>query len=95
MPYGVAVAPAGDRVLVANQQSGSVFVIDAETLVVTHWIKVGRYPENLVILPSGSRAYVVNWMSGDISVLNPETGKELKRLEGSDGIRGLALVPAG
>ena len=46
MPYGVAVAPAGDRELVANQQSGSVFVIDAETLVVTHRIKVGRYPES-------------------------------------------------
>jgi hypothetical protein len=34
-------------------------------------------------------------MSGDVSVVNPDTGKELNRLEGSDGIRGLALVPAG
>lgn len=95
MPYGIAVGPAGDRILVANQQSGSVFIIDAASLVVTHRVKVGRYPENVVILPNGSRAYVVNWMSGDISVLNPETGQELKRLEASDGIRGLAIVPAG
>jgi DNA-binding beta-propeller fold protein YncE len=71
-----------------------VLVIDADTSVTMHRIKVGRYPEALAILANGSRAYVINWMSGDISVLNPDTGNELKRLEASDGIRGLALVAA-
>ena len=47
------------------------------------------------MLPDGSKAYVVNWMSGDISVLNGETGRELKRLEAGEGVRGLAIVPAG
>jgi YVTN family beta-propeller protein len=81
-------------VLVANQQSGTVNVVDTPSLVVTHRERVGRYPENIVMHPDGSKAYVVNWMSGDISVLNGETGRELKRLKAGDGARGLAIVPS-
>ena len=75
--------------------AGTVSVVDTASLVATYRAKVGRYPESIVMLPDGSKAYVVNWMSGDISVLNGETGRELKRLEAGEGVRGLAIVPAG
>ena len=42
-----------------------------------------------------SKAYVVNWMSDDISILNGETGRELRRLQSGEGVRGLAIAPAG
>ncbi len=80
---------------VTNQQSGTVNVMDAASLVVTYKTKVGKYPEGVVVQPDGSKVYVANWASGEISVLNGETGQEIKRIKLTGGTRALALVPAG
>ena len=45
MPYGVAPTADGSKILVANQQSGTVSVVDRKRGRVVATVKVGRYPE--------------------------------------------------
>ena len=89
-PYGVAVH--GERILVTNQESASVSVLDAD-LAITATIPVGRYPEGIAV--EGARAYVANWFSDDVSVIDLAQMHEVARRKVPGGPRAAVALPAG
>ncbi|GJD79696.1 YncE family protein [Methylobacterium gregans] len=88
-PYGVAVH--GDRILVTNQESATVSVLDLD-LTVTATIPVGRYPEGIAV--EGARAYVANWFSDDVSVIDLAQMRAVARRKVPGGPRALVARPA-
>ena len=91
MPYGAAVTPDASRVLVTNQQAGTVSVLSAAGDA-PRSIKVGGYPEGVVVSTDGSRAFVANWFSDDVSVLDLQNGSEIRRVKCPGGPRGIAVA---
>lgn len=88
-PYGVAVEDG--RILVTNQESGTVSVLDAE-LALTATIPVGRYPEGIAV--ADGRAYVANWFSDDVSVIDLTQMREVARRKVPGGPRAALALPA-
>jgi YVTN family beta-propeller protein len=70
-PQGLAVAPDGNKVYVANftLPTGEVSVIETATNTVTATISVGNFPQGVAITPDGSKAYIANFRSNDVSVI--------------------------
>ena len=67
---GVAAAPDGSKVYVANEAvNGTVSVIDTATNVVSATIAVGRHPVGVAVKPDGSKVYVANRGNGTVSVI--------------------------
>ncbi|HHY49769.1 MAG TPA: YncE family protein [Alphaproteobacteria bacterium] len=91
MPYGAAVTPDGARVLVTNQQAGTVSVLASDGTS-SPPIKVGDYPEGVIIGADGMRAYVANWFSDDVAVLDLDTLKVIRRIKCPGGPRAIVSV---
>jgi len=68
-PRGLAVAPNGSRVYVANNTSGTVSVIDTATAAVLVTINVGAQPWGVAVTPDNDKVYVVNQLSNTVSVI--------------------------
>jgi YVTN family beta-propeller protein len=88
-PYGVAVQ--ADLILVTNQESASVSILDAD-LALRATIPVGRYPEGIAV--SEGRAYVANWFSDDVSVIDLAQMREVARRTVPGGPRAALTLPA-
>ena len=70
-PFGVAVAPDGGHVYVANLGSNTVSVIDANTgSVVRNPITFGLAPFGVAVAPDGSHVYVANSNSNTVSIID-------------------------
>lgn len=84
-PSGMALAPDGSRLFVANANSDTVSVIDTGTLEVTDcWdtkpmpdLPLGSGPNALAVSPDGERLYVANGGNNCIAVLDTATGRLL------------------
>ena len=72
-PESVAVHPNGTLAYVANAVSGTVSVINLQTLTVTTTISVGVEPAAVALSPAGSLLYVANSASNSLSVINTAT----------------------
>lgn len=70
---GVAVSPDGRRVYVANGGTGTVSVVDSESLRLVGTVRVGRRPWGIALSRDGTRLYVANGLSDDVSVVNTST----------------------
>ncbi|MEU5164111.1 lactonase family protein [Streptomyces sp. NPDC020875] len=80
-PSEVVVAPAGDRLWVANRGHDSISVLtlgpDRERVELVTTVPCGgHWPRDLVLDPGGRRLYAANERSGDVTWfdLDPETG---------------------
>jgi len=69
-PFGIAVAPNGSAVYVANNLGNSVSVIDTATKTVSATIPVGLAPQGLAITPNGQFVYVANFTSNTVSKIS-------------------------
>ena len=87
-PYGVAVH--GKQILVTNQESSTVSVLNPDLTVVAT-IPVGRYPEGIAV--EGARAYVANWVSDDVSVIDLAQMREVARRKVPGGPRAAVALP--
>jgi YVTN family beta-propeller protein len=76
-PTNVAVNPARNEVYVANAQSGTVSVINAEANRVVATISVRHRPYFITVEPSGHRAYVANYGSNSVSVVDLDLRREV------------------
>jgi len=90
-PLALAVSPqAGGRqlVAVANQDGGSVSIVDSASMQVLRTILTGRQPAALAFTRDGSRLLVVDSLDDELVVLRPSDGGVLARvrLSGQDGI---------
>jgi YVTN family beta-propeller protein len=95
-PNGVAMAPNGRRVYVANTVSGTVSVMDLNIPngfigKPRKHIPVGTEPYSLVLSPNGTKLYVANARSNSISVINTATETVVKTIQVAAEPRGLAI----
>ena len=77
-PIDVAVSPNGRRLYVANHYSGSVSVLDADSLDLIATANVGGNPWAVAVSPDGTRVYVTN-VSGYLSVIDTFNHAEVAR----------------
>ncbi len=76
-PYGIAVAPNGNKAYVGLVASGRVAEIDLTTPAVTRTIDVGAWPRYLTLSPDGSRLAVGCSGEGNIKVVDTARGEVL------------------
>jgi YVTN family beta-propeller protein len=74
-PVGVAVAPDGRRVYVANGHAGTVSVVDAGSHRIVQEIMVGRRPWGIALSADGRYVYTANGLSHDVSVIDTATNE--------------------
>ncbi len=81
-PQRVAITPDNRKVYVTNQRSGTLSVIDAETLRVVKTIKVGTEPLGCALTPDGERLFVANSSSDDVSVVETHADVVIRTIAG-------------
>jgi len=87
LPYATALALNDSRLLVTNQDDGSVSVIDTETLKEIALITVGTKPEGISTHPDDRHVYVANWFDGNVSVIDARTLKVIDTIQTGEGSR--------
>jgi YVTN family beta-propeller protein len=72
---GIAAAPNGQYVYVADPVHNSVAVIDTAANKVVQNIPVGKNPSGVAVTPDGKHVYVANQGSNNVSVIDTATRK--------------------
>jgi len=72
-PVGIAVDPAASRAYTANNNGGTVSVIDTTTNTVLTTITVGSGPKTVKLNTATHRAYVTNSNTNTVSVIDTTT----------------------
>lgn len=99
-PNGVALAPDGKNLYVANTVSGTVtaFRINKGHGPIqhfTHHIGVGTEPYGLALTPNGRRLYVSNARSNTVSVIDTGSDTVIKTIPVNAEPRGIAITNDG
>ena len=81
-----------DLIVVANEQAGTLSIIDHESGV-THTLQVGGDPHNLAATADGRRVVVTHPSAGMVSVIDPRAPTVLKRLAIPGRPHGVAIGP--
>jgi YVTN family beta-propeller protein len=68
-PRDITYAPDGQHAYTANEDGGSVSVIDTATNAVTATIPIDS-PTSVGVLPNGRQAYVASQNTGKITILD-------------------------
>jgi YVTN family beta-propeller protein len=91
-PMGLALAPDGRTLWVANGRGASVTGVDLATLrPVATYATGGARPWGIAITPDGRKLYTANGGSDDVSVIDAATGRLLKRIPAGSKPWGLAM----
>ncbi len=94
-PNGLAVAPNGTRVYVANRNGDSVSVIDTSSNTVVATVSVGSFPVEVALSPNGKRLYVTNFFDNSVSVLETAFNTVVATIDVGSGPQGIAVTPDG
>ena len=96
-PYGVAVAPDGGYVYVANKFDDNVSVIQTSDNSVVNTIDVGVGPFGVAVTPNGGYVYVTNRKDGTVSVIRTSDNSVVKTilLDVRNAPEGVAVAPNG
>ena len=96
-PAGVAVAPDGSKVYVANEAvNGTVSVIDTATNAVSATVAVGSSPIGVAVKPDGSKVYVANkGRHSTVSVIDTATDSVSTTIDVGLTPIGVAVTPDG
>jgi YVTN family beta-propeller protein len=78
---------------VANWDDGTVSVIDTVSRRVSHTVKVGRRPENIVVAPDGREVYVGS-RSDELTVIETRR-KQIHQVAIGGPVRDIAVTPDG
>ncbi len=78
-PIALAVSGDGTRLLVANQGTGTVALVDPKSARVLHEIKTGEKPAGVASSRDGRRGVVTHWYGYDLALL------EIKRRQARRG----------
>ena len=90
-PIGVAVAPDGTKVYLANE--GRVSVINTSTNNVVANVNVGNNPIGVAVAPDGTKVYVAN--EGRVSVINTSTNNVVANVNVGNSPSGVTVTPDG
>ena len=69
-PIALALSADGARLLVANQTSGTVSLIDTKSNKVLHELATGDKPAGVALSSDGRRAAVTHWYGYDVALLD-------------------------
>jgi YVTN family beta-propeller protein len=75
-PAGLAVTPDGARLLVANNLTDALAIVDLVSQAVTTAVSVGHNPYGVVLSEDGHSAYVSNWGEQSVSVVDTASGTQ-------------------
>jgi YVTN family beta-propeller protein len=78
LPIDVKLAPNGKVFFVANQGTGGVYVLDAQTLHRERFIPTGAGAHGFAVSRDATELYVSNRLAGSISVIDFATRKVVK-----------------
>ena len=96
-PIAIALSSDGSRLLVANQGTGTVALVDPKAGKVLAEVATGDRPAGVAISKDGRRAVVTHWFGYDVAIL--EVGeaslKVAGRVEVGPEPRGVAISPDG
>ncbi len=96
-PIALALAGDGTRLLVANQTSGSVSLVDVIGARVLHELNTGDKPAGVALSRDGRRGAVAHWYGYDVALLEVKDDKIM--LVGRVGVgpepRGVAMTADG
>ena len=96
--YGVcscSLASQLEYVLVTNEKSNSVSLIDIETLEVIKEISVGERPRGLGVSPDNSEIYIAVSGENKIKVIEPDNFKVTRSFYSGDDPESFAVHPSG
>src|SRR5262249_46407204 len=91
-PAGIAVAPDGKRLYVAENLTNKVAVVDLANNQVIVKIEVGEYPYDCLVSNDGKRLYVSNWGSRSIAVIDPANNSIVGNIQVGDHPNDLELT---
>ena len=91
----IAISPLGDALWVVNPDSGSVSMIDSQTLARVIEIPVGSQPWSLAFSPDGRRLYVLDRAGGQLLVVNAQAQAVCARIPVGAHPGHIALSPGG
>ncbi len=96
-PIALALSSDGSRILVANQTSGSVSLIDPRLGKVLREIPTGDRPDSVAISKDGKRGVVAHWYGYDLAILDLSDDRldVTGRVEVGPEPRGLVISPDG
>ncbi len=96
-PIALALTRDGSRLLVANQTSGSVSLVDPKAGRVIREAKTGDRPAGVAVSPDGRRVVVAHWYGYDLAVLDLEGDRleVLGRIEVGPEPRGVVIAGDG
>jgi YVTN family beta-propeller protein len=89
---GVAIAPDGTKVYVANFL-GTVTVIHRPGNTVVKAISVGGLPVGVAVTPDGTHVYVANFISNIVSVIARPGNAVVATIPVGSGPEGVAIGP--
>lgn len=94
LPSAAAIAPAVDRLYVADFVEDEVRVYNLSSLQLNATIAVGEEPNGLAFDPLTGRLFVTNAFSDNVSVVDTATDAVVGSLGGIVGPDGLAVAPS-
>jgi YVTN family beta-propeller protein len=96
-PIALAVSADGTRLLVANQGTGTVALLDPKSARLLHEIKTGDKPAGVALSRDGRRGVVTHWFGYDLAVLEIKNDKlaVVDRIEVGPEPRGVAIAADG
>lgn len=96
-PIALALSADGSRLLVANQGTGTVSLIDTKARRVLADVATGDKPAGVALSSDGKRAVVSHWYGYDVAILDvgPDGLKVAGRVDVGPEPRGVALAKDG
>ncbi|MFI5460765.1 MAG: c-type cytochrome [Isosphaerales bacterium] len=96
-PIALALSADGTRLLVANQTSGTVSLVDTKSGRVLHELKTGDKPAGVALSRDGRRGVVTHWYGYDLAILELKDDKiaVTGRVEVGPEPRGVAMTADG
>ncbi|WP_419661177.1 hypothetical protein Dvar_15980 [Desulfosarcina variabilis str. Montpellier] len=90
-PYGVAVTPDGNQVLVTLLESDAlVFINTSDFSQIVETLPVGSAPHGVAVDPKGSYAYVANYDNNTVSQVSLSTRTIVETIDVGEGPWGVA-----
>ncbi len=90
----VSASPTG-RIFVTNERSGTISVIDGQSLTVEKTIAIGKRPRGIGLSPDGRELYVAVSEENKIKVLDPKTLELLRAFDAGSDPEAFAVHPNG
>lgn len=96
-PIALALSADGSRLLVANQGTGTVALVDPAAGKVVAEAPTGDRPAGVAISADGTRAVVSHWFGYDVAILNvaADSLKVVGRVDVGPEPRGVVISPDG